>query len=608
MPVDIEAAITARNPQDVQTWIAEIQRSSVLTNVAFYGPQKNQTLLELAILAVENSPKPAIEAVQVINILLENGANANAVSSHILQFPLLTFAVANIKDQDACIAVCNSLLNQEGVEIDKKERNGNTALAIACYFGKFQVAELLMERGASPTSKNLHKESIFYAACGAEKPDVEFVRRLFLDPRVIEAGDVMSKCSQGFTPLLSASTAGDLGVIDFLVQNGADIGAVTNNGLGVLHCNFVTMTNLTVPIVKTGGNLEVVKYFVNLGVDRQLKTTVGGLTPFVLACRTGNIDSAKYLYSIEPQQYHKTDSIIQFLSEISYNLEILKFLAEEREADLLAKISGYSILNFALLHPKRNPESFEYLLDLYSANLTKLHSEGKLPPEKTPEQIFAEELNQLLFEEVKSSRGPEMTEILISRGAANFVDKGAKQSTLHYACKNKKNEVVRHLLQNRCDPNQRDICGFTPMYIANQSDNQVAVELLLEAGVKPFDREAEDIIIAQDGVQHLAQVTPITLGAELQLTPAYIAAKIFTALWDLPPPAIPLSQHPIDFSHYNPRHPDISAMQTVVAAFSSRRRPAAESSGAPPATQPRVEGASPFGGDSRGGGRGNSSS
>ena len=42
---------------------------------------------------------------------------------------------------------------------------------------------------------------------------------------------------------------------------------------------------------------------------------------------------------------------------------------------------------------------------------------------------------------------------------------------------------------------------------------------------------------------------------------------------------------------------------------SAGRRPAAESSSAePPATQPRVEGASPFGGDSRGGGRGNSSS
>lgn len=589
MPIDICRAIAEMNPQDVDAWIAEIKENPTLINQACFGPRKNQTLLEIAILAVESSPKPAINAVQIINMLLENGANAKGVASNILKFPLLTFAVANIKDEEACMAVCNSLLDKEA-EIDKKERNGNTALAIACYLGSFRVATLLMERGASLASRNLDGASILEAACCSAKPDVMFIGNL-LENQEVKLRDLNPKSARfGTTPLFRAATSGNMDVIKLLVENGADPKAVNAEGAGVLHYLSIVSKNVTVPVVVNGGNLEAARYFISLGVDYKLKSTTG-FTPLLVACNSGFVDLAKYLYELEPQAYHEDNTDRERLAaNISTNLKLLEFFVEKKGINIFEN-EHTLVLEYAANNKNRNKESFEYLLGLYWTNLTKLNSEGKLSAEQV-DQMLKAKFDQLLFICVaaKLNNNPELAEVLTSRGADNYVDEKTGKSTLHYACRRKYNEVVKYLLEKKCDPNQRDNAGFTPMYIAKQSANTIAVELLSGAGVPPLNLEAENLIIAQ----RIAQRSQNGDGYPL-LFPDITSSMALGKIWDLPPHLIPLSQDPPPLIHLS-QHPldHQSHNLNATKSLNGKRPTVPGGDDEPPGAIPRVEEANPI--------------
>jgi uncharacterized protein len=106
-----------------------------------------------------------------------------------------------------------------------------TALMRAAFAGDLELVELLLERGADPAIVSRDGETMVSAAAGLAfihgyhrgKPLDE---RLQVVKRLVQLGnDVNQADDYGITPLMAAANYGDVSIIRYLIDGGADLGA-----------------------------------------------------------------------------------------------------------------------------------------------------------------------------------------------------------------------------------------------------------------------------------------------------------------------------------------------------------------------------------------------
>jgi ankyrin repeat protein len=106
-----------------------------------------------------------------------------------------------------------------------------TALMRAAFAGDLELVTLLLERGADPSIVSKDGETMVSAAAGLafihgyhrDKPPAE---RLRVVKRFVQLGnDVNQADDYGITPLMAAGNYGDVAIIQYLIDAGADLGA-----------------------------------------------------------------------------------------------------------------------------------------------------------------------------------------------------------------------------------------------------------------------------------------------------------------------------------------------------------------------------------------------
>jgi len=106
-----------------------------------------------------------------------------------------------------------------------------SALMRAAFAGDLAVAKLLLAHGADPHAVSSDKESMLQAATGfALIPGYQFERpkaeRLELCKLLVELGqDLNWADAYGITPLMAAANLGDTPLVEYLILQGADLGA-----------------------------------------------------------------------------------------------------------------------------------------------------------------------------------------------------------------------------------------------------------------------------------------------------------------------------------------------------------------------------------------------
>ena len=160
---------------------------------------------------------------------LENG------HIQIAQYLIAKGADLNIKDKNGDIAIHFAIvggllpmvqyfIEKKNIDIDLPGQNKTTPLIYACSFGKLQIAEYLISKGANMNAQDCDGCTPFHAAafCGL----LPIVKK-FVEERN-ENVDTLN--FNGMTPLILACIANRYSVAEYLISKGANVNIMDNYG------------------------------------------------------------------------------------------------------------------------------------------------------------------------------------------------------------------------------------------------------------------------------------------------------------------------------------------------------------------------------------------
>jgi ankyrin repeat protein len=309
--------------------------------------------------------------------------------------------------------------------VNHKDNHNETSLISSILNGNLEIVKYLVENGANVIDKD-EKETNLMWACSIKTNSFEIVK--YLMEKISEELDheelvkyVNSENSLRDTSLMWACSNGNLEVIKYLVEKGANVNHENNYGETSLTRASVGNLEVVKYLVENGaadltnnlnksllkasqhGNLEVVEYLVEKGADINYKDKYGktsllyasqngylevveylikkcppeklvkfvnhkdnaGYSSLILASIEGRLREVKYLVengaNVNESEVNKKTSLI-WASEYDH-LDVVKYLVEEGEADVnAADNTGNTSLLIAPLNEEGDSKTFEYLL------------------------------------------------------------------------------------------------------------------------------------------------------------------------------------------------------------------------------------------------------
>jgi hypothetical protein len=119
----------------------------------------------------------------------------------------------------------------KGIEIESKDKNGNTPLNNTTFKGHVEICKLLLDHGAKIETKNNGGFSPLHFAC--HEGHLSVVSLLIARGAEVEASDADGN---GWRPLHIAAYQGHLVIVKALIARHVDMNALTNNGRTALGC------------------------------------------------------------------------------------------------------------------------------------------------------------------------------------------------------------------------------------------------------------------------------------------------------------------------------------------------------------------------------------
>lgn len=181
-----------------------------------------------------------------------------------------------------------------------------TALMRAAFAGDLELVKLLLAHGANPHIMSSDRETTLMAACGTgfingyhrQRPPAE---RLAVVKQLIDLGeDVNAADSYGITPLMVAANLGDIAIVQYLIDKGADLGAhdlgKKNDGAfgssvePLMPIDYAIGVGTFVPNNAVIMHGDVVKLMSDIMKQRGIKHTTSECTLRGFTCALANVD------------------------------------------------------------------------------------------------------------------------------------------------------------------------------------------------------------------------------------------------------------------------------------------------------------------------------
>ena len=181
-----------------------------------------------------------------------------------------------------------------------------TALMRAAFSGDIELVKLLLAHGADPHLVSKDKETSLMAAAGTGfingySKGRSAAERLEVVKLLVELGeDVNAADNYGITPLMVAANMGEMPIVQFLIDKGADLGAYDlgkkNDGAfgssiePLMPIDYAIGVGTFVPNNAVIMHEEAVKLMTRLMQERGIKHTTSECTLRGFTCSTANVD------------------------------------------------------------------------------------------------------------------------------------------------------------------------------------------------------------------------------------------------------------------------------------------------------------------------------
>lgn len=200
--------------------------------------------------------------IEIYKKFVEKSNNVNAQNDE-GQTPLMA-TLEYIKYTPTLADYARALLKKD-MDVDVRDKKGNTALSYACKAGNFAIAKLLIEKGADVNVADNEDNTLLIQA--AEGESIELVKLL-----VEKGANVNSKNKYGGTALSEAGGNNDFAMVKYLVEKGAELDVVDGYG--------------RTPLIQAArrNNAETMKFLLERGAKKLDVVAMGGRTALHYAC------------------------------------------------------------------------------------------------------------------------------------------------------------------------------------------------------------------------------------------------------------------------------------------------------------------------------------
>ncbi|KAK6517030.1 hypothetical protein TWF506_006908 [Arthrobotrys conoides] len=420
----------------------------------------------------------------VLEILLKNNTlNINTPDNLTNMTPLMFAAKQGFVE---CVRL---LLNEPYLAIDRRDRNGYTALHLATLEGHFETVQLLLSHGADISAEEPSRKltALHMAANRGDERIVQY----FLDKGL----DTEQQDSTGRTPLDLASASGHVSVVIVLLKKGAQVFVIpwtphdrqhgrtavrpaANHGhLEVLKLLFEQKDNRSSTEKSEGwddnrgiclyegiiGRHEVVvEYIMDPIAEDRLEQIYARSTVAQVAIRTENLSMVQLVLKkrVSVDDTKKTWELHSALGK--GNLDILRLIINSG-ADINARSEkGEAALHIAT---KRGDNHIvEYLLE-HGAIVNVVALNGRTA----------------LHEAAIYNRF-EVAQTLLGRGADIHALDTLGKTPLYCAAESGKVEVLKVLVEAGADGHAVIASGETALYAASSKGYESIVQILLQHG------------------------------------------------------------------------------------------------------------------------------
>ncbi|XP_067685980.1 putative ankyrin repeat protein RF_0381 [Haliotis asinina] len=187
--------------------------------------------------------------------------------------------VLHIACRDGNTEILKYILKQNVLDINSKQEDGMTPLLLAAALAEKEVVEILVAKGADPTAIDDDGDGILHLAVLLPISDISCLKYILTQNIV----DINGRGRLGMTPLLLAAESGNRDVFDILIEGGADVSAVNDNGDDVLH------------VACREGNEVIVKYVLSHCIKDITIKNNQGLNATEIAREKGYLSITKLL-------------------------------------------------------------------------------------------------------------------------------------------------------------------------------------------------------------------------------------------------------------------------------------------------------------------------
>lgn len=369
----------------------------------------------------------------LLALLLECGARVNAIASRTGTTPLQEVLGRGYQETTHLSLV--RMLLETGADPNRQDRTANrrseiTPLQLALKHEADATVRLLLEHGADLDQRNgVQKTALTLATEQVARDD-----DLTLLTRLLELGADPNAAEYDFqsTPLTVAAEHNRVGLIDYLVQAGADV----RQG----H-----------PLVTAAerGQLEAAQRLLALGADVN-EVNAFETTGLICAITQHDTAMAKLLIDHGAPVDEPTKTYAGQLTPLEFAREDPKY-----NADIIA----YMLAHIAAHDPQRA-----------TLEAGRVHAAGLLQAARDPR------------------RGKPLAHWL-EQGADPNARNDYGRTALHYVVERGRSpQNVRLLLEAGADVNTRDPFGYTPLHDSVLGNNPEIIQLLLDAGADPASR------------------------------------------------------------------------------------------------------------------------